>query len=174
MSDARRRISDALKRRRGGLGKFHRKAACAQVAPELLAEQQLDIRLIIDHENEKVHARPPDLAMVAAPRGRTILNSVNSPGCGIDLYRPAMLLDDDVMAERKAEPGALTGRLGREERIEHLLLHLGRNAGAVVADPDFDAVAEVLGRGGKRRLIIAAVVLRLCAWSRHRSRWRSG
>jgi hypothetical protein len=49
--------------------------------PELLAKQYFDVGLIVDHENEKVHGRFPDLAMVAAPRGRTILNSVNSPGC---------------------------------------------------------------------------------------------
>ena len=60
----------------------------------------------------------------------------------------------------RPRPGPFAGRLGREERIEHLLLHLGRNAGAVVADPDFDAVAEVLGRGRKRRLVAAAVGFR--------------
>src|SRR5665811_2476028 len=76
-----RRISDALKCHGAGLGKLHCKAASAEVMPELLAEQQFHIRLVIDHEDEKVHGRPPDLAMVAAPRGRTILNSVNSPGC---------------------------------------------------------------------------------------------
>ena len=64
-----------------------------------------------------------------------------------------MLLHDDVVAERQAEAGAFAGGLGREERIEHLLLHLGRNAGAVVADPDLDAVAEVLGRRRKGRLV---------------------
>jgi hypothetical protein len=26
--------------------------------PELLAKQHLDIRLVVNHENEKVHARP--------------------------------------------------------------------------------------------------------------------
>ena len=41
----------------------------------------LDIGFIINHKNEKVHERSPDLAMVAAPRGKIILNSVNSPGC---------------------------------------------------------------------------------------------
>ena len=39
-------------------------------------------------------------------------------GLSVDFYRPAMLLDDDVVADRKAEPGPFTGRLGRKERVE--------------------------------------------------------
>src|SRR6185312_7098858 len=42
---------------------------------------------------------------------------------------------------------------------EHLLLYLRRNAGAVVANRDLYAVAEVLGRSRKRRLIAIAIVL---------------
>ena len=38
-------------------------------------------------------------AINAPARGRTIRNSVNSPGSRIDLYRPAMLLDDDVVTD---------------------------------------------------------------------------
>ena len=87
----------------------------------------------------------------APARGRTILNSVNSP---IDLYGPVMLLDDDVMTNGQAEPGPFTSRLCRKERVKQLLLHLRQNAGAVVAYPDFDAVTEVLGRGSKRWLIV--------------------
>jgi len=56
-----------------------------------------------------------------------------------------MLLDDDVITQRKAEAGSLAGGLRRKERIEHLVLHLGRNAGAVIAYPDLYAVAEVFG-----------------------------
>ena len=66
-------------------------------------------------------------------------------GLRIDLDRPAMLLDDDVVTDREAKPGTFPGGLGCEERIEQFVLHLGRNAGAIVADPDFDAVAKVLG-----------------------------
>ena len=61
-----------------------------------------------------------------------------------------MLLDDDVVTDGQAKPGPFTGRLGREERVEHLFLHLRRDAGPVVPDPDFDPVAEAPGRGGKR------------------------
>jgi hypothetical protein len=61
--------------------------------PELLPEQHFDIGLIIDHENEQVHARSPDLIRDAPVRGRTIRNSVNSrkqpeqpPSCGTQQY----------------------------------------------------------------------------------------
>jgi hypothetical protein len=73
------RIADALKCHGRGLRKFHCEPAGAEVAPELLAEQNLRIGLIVDHKNEHVHARSPDMALVVVPRGRTILNSVNSP-----------------------------------------------------------------------------------------------
>jgi hypothetical protein len=78
---ARGRITDALKRGWTGLGKLHGKPASTQIAPEALAKQQLNVRLIINHENERVHMRSPDLIRDAPARGRTILNSVNSPGC---------------------------------------------------------------------------------------------
>src|SRR5687768_13073924 len=67
-----------------------------------------------------------------------------------------MLLDDDVVAERQAEPGTLPGGLGGEEWIEHLLPHFRRYAGAVVADCDFDAMAEVPRGCGEHRLIPVA------------------
>ena len=46
-----------------------------------------------------------------------------------------MLLDDDVVTDREAKAGALSGWFGREEGIEHLLLYIGRNAGAVITNP---------------------------------------
>ena len=69
-----------------------------------------------------------------------------------------MLLDDDVVTDGQAKPGSFSGRFGCEERIEHLFLHFGRNARAVVANPDFHTVAEVLGRGSKGWLVFVAVV----------------
>ena len=71
-----------------------------------------------------------------------------------------MLLDDDVVTNRQAQPGPFTGRLGRKERVEHLVFHLGRYAGAVIAYPDFDLVTEVLGRRSQRRLVLASICLR--------------
>jgi hypothetical protein len=61
----------------------------------------------------------------------------------IDLYRPAVLLDDDVVTDGQAQSRPFTGRLCRKERIEQLLLHLRQDSGAVVAYPDFDTVAEI-------------------------------
>src|SRR4029077_2503328 len=72
-----------------------------------------------------------------------------------------MLLDDDVVADGKTEPSSFTGRLRREERAEKLLLYLGRDTGPVVTDSNFDAVAEVLGRGSQRRLVVASICFRL-------------
>ena len=42
-------IGNALKGHRGRLSKLHREATGSKVAPELLAEQRLYIRLVIDH-----------------------------------------------------------------------------------------------------------------------------
>src|SRR5208282_1856826 len=71
-----------------------------------------------------------------------------------------MLLDDDVVTERKTEAGPFAGRLGRKERVEHLFLDVTGNAGPVVADSDFDTVAEVLSRGSKRWFVAASISLR--------------
>ena len=70
-----------------------------------------------------------------------------------------MLLHDDVVSDGQAKAGTLPRRLRREEGIEHLFFHLGRNAGAVVSNPDLYAVAEVLRRAGEGGLIPFAIVL---------------
>src|SRR5215469_6884104 len=57
-----------------------------------------------------------------------------------------MLLGDDVVADRKAEAGALAGWLGREEWLKELVSQFRRDADAVVADADFNGVAEILRR----------------------------
>ena len=71
-----------------------------------------------------------------------------------------MLLDNDVVAQRKAEARSFAGGLGRKERIEHLFLHFRRNTGTVVANPDFDAVAEALSHGSKLWLVVRSVAFR--------------
>ena len=63
------------------------------------------------------------------------------------------------MAHGQAEAGALARRLGGEERIEHPLLHLGRNSRAIVADPDLDLVAEILGCRAQGGLEVPACAL---------------
>src|SRR5262245_50073646 len=66
-----------------------------------------------------------------------------------------MLFYDDVITERQAKAGALAGWFAGEERIEHLLHHLRRDTGAVVANPNLHFVAEIPGGGKKHRLIVA-------------------
>src|SRR6266851_242590 len=61
----------------------------------------------------------------------------------VDLDRAAMLLGDDIPADREAEPGAFAGGLGRNEGLEQFVPDLRRDAGAVVAHPHFDRVAEL-------------------------------
>src|SRR6516165_498877 len=70
-----------------------------------------------------------------------------------------MLLDDNVMSDGQAEAGALSSRFCREEGIEHLFPNLRRNARTVIANADFDAVAEVLRPSGKSRFMAIAIVL---------------
>ena len=97
----------------------------AEVAPKLLAKQIFDIRFIVDHENERVHARSPDLTIDVPARGSIDPEFGELAGPCIDLYRPAMLLDDDVVTNGQAKSGPFTGRLCRKERVEQLLFHLG-------------------------------------------------
>jgi hypothetical protein len=71
-----------------------------------------------------------------------------------------MLLDDDVVTDGQPKPDPFSSGFGRKEGSEQPFLHIGRNAGAVVADPDLHAVSEVLGRGRKRWLVVAAIRFR--------------
>ena len=73
-----RGVADALKGAVRRLGKFHRESTGAKIAPKLLAKQHLDIRFVVNDENEEAHMFAPALLAVAA-RGRITLNSVNSP-----------------------------------------------------------------------------------------------
>jgi len=43
------------------LGKIHREAAGAEVAPELLAKKHLNIRFVVDDENKETHMLGPAL-----------------------------------------------------------------------------------------------------------------
>jgi hypothetical protein len=72
-----------------------------------------------------------------------------------------MLFDDDVVTDGQTQSGSFASGLGCKERIEHLLRHLGRHAGAVVANPDFYAVAEILGCGGQNGLVATSIYFRL-------------
>src|SRR5262249_50792287 len=78
----------------------------------------------------------------------------------IHLDCTAMLLDNDVMANGKAKAGALSGRFGREKRVEHLFFHVRRHTGTVVADSDLHTVAKIFGRGREDRLVVGTISLR--------------
>src|SRR5215469_365143 len=64
----------------------------------------------------------------------------------VDRDGAAVLLGYDLVADRQPEPGALAGRLGREERLEQLVPVFQGNTDAIVTHPDFDAFAELAGR----------------------------
>src|SRR5215475_981978 len=44
-------------------------------------------------------------------------------GARLDFSRPAVLLDDNVVADGKPQPGSLSRRFRRKKWVEHLLLH---------------------------------------------------
>src|SRR5262245_60044779 len=72
-----------------------------------------------------------------------------------------MLLDEDVVADGEAKAGSFSCGFCREEGIEHLLFHLGRNTVAVIANPDFHAIAKALGRGSEGWHVVASIRFRL-------------
>ena len=72
-----------------------------------------------------------------------------------------MLLDYDIVTERKAEAGSLTCGLCREERIEHFVLHFRRDANAIVSNSNLDLAAEARCYCGKFRLVICLILVSL-------------
>ena len=70
----------------------------------------------------------------------------------VDIDGATVLFHDDVVTHREAKPGAFACRLGRKERIEHLFLYFGRDAGAVIANPDLHGIAEIPGGRMEHRL----------------------
>src|SRR4029077_12420972 len=82
-------------------------------------------------------------------------------GFGIDLYRPGMLLDDDVVTDREPKPRTFARWFGRKERIEHLVPDLRRNPNTIVTYPDLYAVAEAFGRSRDGGLKAIAALLSL-------------
>ena len=55
----------------------------------------------------------------------------------------AMLLYNDIVADRESEASSLAGWLCRKERIEHFSLDVVRDPGPIVTDADFNALAQV-------------------------------
>src|SRR4051794_29557245 len=62
---------------------------------------------------------------------------------------------DDAVDNREAEAGALADVLGREERIEDLRDHVGRDAGPVVGDGDLDVVRLLPGGDADRAAAVS-------------------
>src|SRR5262249_46654809 len=94
------------------------------------AEQKVyDTRqLIVSSSNCFARKNNPDFGELAGSR--------------IDLDRPRMLLHDDVVSDGQAKASSLASRFCCEERVEHLFPYFGRNARAVVANPNLNFVAK--------------------------------
>ena len=71
----------------------------------------------------------------------------------IDRDGAAVLLRYDLEADRQSKPGALAGRLGREERLKQLVPVFQGNTDAIVTHPDLDAFAELTGRDLQGRAV---------------------
>src|SRR5262245_57581965 len=68
-----------------------------------------------------------------------------------------MLLHNDVVTDGEPKPGSFSGRLRREERVEHLFFYFRRNTRAVIPNPDFHSIAKAAGRGRKGWFMAFAV-----------------
>ena len=66
-----------------------------------------------------------------------------SPGLVSTSIEPRCCFTTMSWLRERPEACPLARGLRCEERVEHLLLHLGRYARAVVPYPDFDLIAEV-------------------------------
>ena len=96
--------------------------------------------LIVDHEDEKTHARPALADGCSPMAAATIQNSVNSPGYVSTSIEPpcSRTMMSWLSGEARSPFCTLADGLRREERIGTSgSLHFGRDARAVVADPDF-------------------------------------
>src|SRR5262245_6497398 len=68
-----------------------------------------------------------------------------------------MLLHNDVVTDGEPKPGSFSSWFRCEERVEHFFFHVRRNAGAIVTDRYLDTIAQILSRGSKSWLVIAAI-----------------
>ena len=60
----------------------------------------------------------------------------------LDIDAAAVLFHDDVVTHRQPKPGTFARWFGREERVEYFVFYFGWDTDAVVADANFDIVAE--------------------------------
>src|SRR5262245_18120657 len=82
------------------------------------------------------------LVSIGTPDGQHDHELGESSRLRLDRHLAAVQPDDDVVADREAEAGPLSGRLGREKRLEDLRADVVRDAVAVVADADLDGAGQ--------------------------------
>src|SRR5262249_23941036 len=70
----------AFDRNRSGRGELHMKPPRTQITAELLTEQRLNVRLVIDDKDANVQCPPPVFLCADKLRGNVIMNSVKTPG----------------------------------------------------------------------------------------------
>src|SRR5262245_43678675 len=76
------------------------------------------------------------------------------PRLALDLDRAAMLLRDDVVADRQAEPRPFAGWLGREKGLKQLGADLRLNARPVVAHSDLNRLTKFPRGDRKYRSVV--------------------
>src|SRR5690606_32255086 len=126
----------------------------AEVA-QLFRQDQADALVVVDDQHRgntdfrAMAAIGLRAGTVGAPRRRQVhLDRRAVPAGAFDPEQPARLLDE-AGDHRQPEPGALSGRLGGEERLGHPLEQLGWDAFALVLDAD---AQELAGLRMRRRL----------------------
>src|SRR5262245_28314197 len=71
-----------------------------------------------------------------------------------------MLLHNDVVTDGEPKSGTFSSWFRCEERVGHLCLHLRRDTGAVVPNPDFHTIAKASCRGHQSWFIAIAISVR--------------
>ena len=111
--------------------------------PQITSEEHLNVRFVV--YPEKAGSRSLS-RLDQRSRAAGFLELGKLAGLCVNLNRPGMLLDDDVMAEREAKTGSLARRLSREEGVEYFVPDLRRNPRTVIADADLHPVTEIFRR----------------------------
>ena len=96
--------------------------------------KRLNIGFVVHDENKQAHLSAPAFARGCHAR-KNDFDFGELTGPGIDLDRSGVLLDDNVVAQRQTKTGSFARWLGRKERVEYLVHHLGGNTAAIVANP---------------------------------------
>ena len=129
----------------GGAAVFRRNHGEA-AAPELSRHQPSHRLIVLGEQN---HAFAHDRRDVRRHRHRQRISGGLSQNREVHAERAALarrainhhvpaVLAHDGVDHREAEARALSGLLGGEERLEHLLAHLGRHADARITDQQHD------------------------------------